>query len=56
MEAVADGTTMYMRSSQFGSLPDGSEWIALDLSLGEEHAKGGLALLEEVTGKVQKHD
>jgi hypothetical protein len=62
MDAVVDGTTMYMRSSQFGSLPDGSEWMALDLSFGEldaplpatVDAKGELALLEAVTGKVQK--
>ena len=63
MEVVADGTVMYVRSSQFGSLPGGSEWMALDLSFGEEldsplpanvDAKGELALLEAVTGKVQK--
>lgn len=64
MEVVTDGTVMYMRSSQFGSLPDGSGWMALDLSsFGEEpdaplpasgDAKGELALLEAVTGKVQK--
>lgn len=63
MEVVTDGTVMYMRSSKFGSLPGGSEWMALDLSLGEDpdtplpasvDAKGELALLEAVTGKVQK--
>jgi hypothetical protein len=64
MEVVTDGAVMYMRSSQFGSLPDGSGWMALDLaSFGEEpdaplpasgDAKGELALLEAVTGKVQK--
>ena len=63
VEAVTDETVMYMRSSQFGSLPDGSEWMGLDLSFGEEldtplpadvDAKGELALLEAVTGKVQK--
>jgi hypothetical protein len=63
METVYDGTVMYMRSSQFGALPGGSEWMALDLSFGGEpdtplsaggDAKGELALLEAVTGKVQK--
>lgn len=62
MDVVADGTVMYMRSSQFGSLPGGGEWMALDLSFGEldaplpanVDAKGELALLEAVTGKVQR--
>jgi hypothetical protein len=62
MEAVMDGTVMYMRSSQFRPLPDGSEWMALDLTLGEldttlpagVDAQGELALLERATGKVQK--
>jgi hypothetical protein len=62
MDFVTDGTVMYTRSGQLGSLPDGSEWMALDLSLGEldtplpasVDARGELALLEEVTGKVQK--
>jgi hypothetical protein len=63
MDAVIDGTVMYMRSSQFGSLPGGREWMALDFSFGEEldtslpanvDAKGELALLEAVTGKAQK--
>jgi len=44
-------------------LPGGSKWMALDLSFGEDldtplpanvDAKGELALLEAVTGKVQK--
>jgi hypothetical protein len=62
MEAVTDGSVMYMRSSQFDPLPDGRKWIGLDLSLGEldtplpanVDAKGELALLEAMTGKVQK--
>jgi hypothetical protein len=62
MQAVTDGTLMYMRSSQFGSLPDGKNWMALDLTLGEVDsplpagvdAQGELALLERATGKVQK--
>jgi len=63
LEAITDRTVMYMRSSQFGSLPGGSEWMSLDLSFGEEldmslpanvDAKGELALLEAATGKVQR--
>ena len=64
MHVVTDGTTMYMRSSMFGSLPDGREWMALDFSsFGLEldtplpanvDAKGELALLEAATGDVQK--
>jgi hypothetical protein len=59
MRAVTDGTVMYMRSSLFGSLPDGREWMSLDLDFGEDlesplpanaDAKGELELLEEVTG------
>jgi hypothetical protein len=62
-ESVLDGTVMYVRSSQFGSLPEGREWMGLDLSFGEGldtplpadvDAKGELELLEAATGKVQK--
>jgi hypothetical protein len=62
LDVVSDGTIMYMRSSKFGSLPDGAKWMSLDLSLGDEmdpttlpevDAKGELALLEGV-GNVQK--
>jgi hypothetical protein len=62
LDVVGDGTTMYMRSSKFGSLPDGAKWMSLDLSLGEEvdsttlpdvDARGELALLEGVDN-VQK--
>lgn len=57
LEVVGDGTTIYMRSSKFGSLPNGAKWMSLDLSLGDEvdpttlpavDAKGELALLEGV--------
>ncbi len=64
MQMVSDETAMYMRSRQFGPLPGGREWMALDFSsLGQEmdaplpaggDAKGELALLEAVTGDVQK--
>ena len=62
LDVVSDGTIMYMRSSKFGSLPDGAKWMSLDLSLGDEvdpttlpdvDAKGELALLEGVDN-VQK--
>ncbi len=60
-EMEGDGTVMYMRSS--GSLPGGHEWMALDLSFGQEldtplpangDAKGELELLEAVTGDVRE--
>jgi hypothetical protein len=63
IQVVGDGTVMYMRSSMFGSLPGGHEWMALDFSLGDEldtplpansDAKGELELLEAATGDVQK--
>jgi hypothetical protein len=63
MEAISDGTTMYMHSSQFGSLPAGARWMMLDLSrAGDQEApvpanvdaKGELALLETVSDDVQK--
>jgi hypothetical protein len=64
MEAISDGTTMYMRSNQFGSLPDGAKWMMLDLSHGDDgqetpipasvDAKGELAFLEAVSDDVQK--
>jgi hypothetical protein len=67
LEVVGDGTTMYMRSDKFGSLPDGAKWMSLDLSLGDEtdpttlpevDAKGELALLEGVDNaqKLGKED
>lgn len=63
MNMVTDGTTMYMSSRRFGSLPDGAEWISLDLRLGQEteglvpgnpDAMGELELLETATDDVQK--
>jgi hypothetical protein len=63
MQLVGDGTVMYMRSSLFDPLPDGREWMSLDVSFGREpdaplpangDAKGELELLEAVTGDVQK--
>jgi hypothetical protein len=63
MQVVGDGTVMYMRSSMFGALPGGREWMALDFSFGQEpdtplpangDAEGELELLEAVTGDVQK--
>lgn len=65
MEAVTDGAVMYMRSEIFGSLPDGSDWMALDLSFTEDlgaplppggDATGELELLEAATGGVEKLD
>jgi outer membrane lipoprotein-sorting protein len=67
LDIVSDGTVFYMRSSRFGSLPDGAEWMSLDLSLGDEldpttlpdvDAKGELALLEGVDNaqKLGKED
>ena len=62
MDVVTDETspTLYMRSSMFGSLPGGREWMALDLSsFGPEQdtplpanadAKGELELLQAATG------
>ncbi len=63
MELVADGLAMYMRSSEFGSLPEGRKWMGMDLSsfIGEEGSvpaggdpKGALQMLEAATGDVQK--
>jgi hypothetical protein len=62
---VVDGTTVYFSSPAFGSLPDGSKWMSIDLLDGHEpsspvpadgDAKGELELLEEATGKVEKLD
>lgn len=62
-EYVQDGPKMYIRSPRFGTLPEGREWMGIDLSLGEEvntslpaggDAKGELELLEKATGGVEK--
>jgi len=63
LEYVQDGTEMYMRSSRFGTLPDGREWMGLDLAFGDEldtslpangDVKGELEILEKATGGVDK--
>ncbi|HVO55396.1 MAG TPA: hypothetical protein VMT37_13375 [Solirubrobacterales bacterium] len=63
LEGITDGTVIYLRSSEFGSLPGGAKWMSIDLSLGDElnsqlpangDPKGELALLEAATGGVQK--
>lgn len=64
MQVVGDGTVVYMRSSMFGSLPDGREWMSLDFSSfglkpdtplpADGDAKGELELLEAATGDIQK--
>jgi hypothetical protein len=63
MDVIGEGTTMYMHSSEFGSLPDGRKWMGLDLSLGEESdspiplnadAQEQLGLLAATTGGVQR--
>jgi hypothetical protein len=63
LEYVQDGTKMYMRSSRFGTLPEGRDWMGLDLSFGEgldnslpagSDAKGELELLEQATGGVDE--
>jgi len=63
LEYVQDGAKMYMRSSRFGTLPEGRDWMGIDLSFGEgldnslpagSDAKGELELLEKATGGVDK--
>jgi hypothetical protein len=63
MRAVSDGAEVYMRSSEFGSLPEGREWLGLDLSFGQEpdaplpanvDAKEELELLESVGDDVRR--
>jgi len=60
---VLEGTQMYMRSNRFGSLPEGREWMGLDLALGDEvhtsvpaggDVKGELDLLSKASGGVEK--
>jgi hypothetical protein len=62
VEAVQDDAHMYMRSSSL-RLPEGREWMGLDLLFGDEietpvpagsDAKGKLELLEEATGGVDR--
>ncbi len=64
VQAVFDGTVMYIQLGQLGSLPDGAEWMALDFSaFGLEQDKPlpsngdameELELLEAATGGVRK--
>lgn len=65
MKMVTAGTTMYMSSPRFGSLPDGAEWMGLNLDFaleqeqeslvpGNTDAKGELALLEGVSDDIHK--
>jgi hypothetical protein len=62
---VLEGTQMYMRSKRLGTLPEGREWMGLDLALGDEvdtsvptggDVKGELELLSKATGGVDKVD
>jgi hypothetical protein len=63
MEEVIDGTVMFMRSPLFESLPDGKEWMMIDLGSAMEvddplpasgDVKGELGLLETVGDDVRK--
>jgi len=63
MNMVTDGTTMYMGSRRFGSLPDGAKWMKLDLEFAQgpespvpanPDAMGELELLEAVSDDVEK--
>lgn len=61
MDMVTEGTTMYMSSRKFGSLPDEAKWMAIDLDLGQRgpvpgnpDAMGELELLESGTDHVRK--
>ncbi len=63
MEMLTDGSTFYMRSALFDPLPDGSEWMKLDLAFFEElkeqvpaeaDAKGELELLKTAADDVRK--
>ena len=63
MNMVTDGTTMYMGSRRFGSLPDGAEWMKLDLEFAQgpespvpanPDAMGQLELLEAVSDDIEK--
>jgi len=61
MNMVTEGTTMFMSSRKFGSLPGGAKWMALDLTLGQQSpvpgnpdAMGELELLETATDDVRK--
>lgn len=63
MNMVADGTTMYMNSRRFGSLPGDAKWMKLDLEFAQgpespvpadPDAMGQLELLETVSDDISK--
>jgi hypothetical protein len=62
VDYVQDGAEIYMKSSRFGSLPEGREWMGLDFAFGDDFdtslpggdAKGELELLEKTAGDVEK--
>lgn len=63
MNMVTDGTTMYMSSRHFGSLPDGAEWMKLDFGFaqnpelpvpGNPDAVRQLELLEVASDDIEK--
>jgi hypothetical protein len=63
MNMVTDGTTMYMNSRRFGSLPEDARWMKLDLEFAQgpespvpanPDAMGQLELLETVSDDVEK--
>jgi hypothetical protein len=60
---VSDGTTIYMSSPRFGSLPDDAKWMKLDFEFAQgpespvpanPDATGQLELLEAVSDDVEK--
>ncbi|HKF81492.1 MAG TPA: hypothetical protein VKB23_00865 [Solirubrobacterales bacterium] len=62
MNMVTDGTTMYVGSRRFGSLPEGAKWMKLDLEFAQEagspvpgnpDAMGELELLEAVSDDIK---
>jgi hypothetical protein len=65
MNMVSEGTTMYMSSPKFGSLPDDAKWMKLDLDFaleqgqeslapGNPDAAGELELLESVSDDIRE--
>lgn len=63
MNMVTEGTTMYMSSRRFGSLPDGAKWMKLDFEFAQgpespvpanPDATGELELLEAVSDDIEK--
>ncbi|HEV7483203.1 MAG TPA: LppX_LprAFG lipoprotein [Solirubrobacterales bacterium] len=66
VQVIADGTTSYTRSDQFGSLPEGRQWMKIDLSSAVSGSSlpadggpaDGLKLLEQMDGaeEIAKED